>query len=220
MYRTGDLARWRDGRLDYLGRADDQVKVRGFRIELGEIESVLAAHPAVGQAAVTVREEAPGGKRLVAYAVPAAGAAVDTAELRAHVAGLLPEYMVPAAFVALASLPLTPNGKLDRRALPAPDFAAAATSREPRNAKEESLCGIFAQVLDLPRVGIDDSFFELGGHSLLATKLINRVRTELGVELSIRAVFEAPTVAALAERLVGAKKRARPALRPMKRSGE
>ncbi|OKI08083.1 hypothetical protein A6A06_35110 [Streptomyces sp. CB02923] len=221
MYRTGDVVRWDgDGQLAYLGRGDHQVKIRGFRIEPGEVESVLAEHPAVRQVAVVAREDTPGEKRLVAYAVPAGDTGVDITELRALAAAGLPVHMVPAGFVVLPDLPLTPNGKLDRRALPAPDHTAAATGRRPRDARERTLCEIFAAVLGLSEVGIDDGFFDLGGHSLLATKLINRIRTDLGAELSIRTVFEAPTVAALAERLTGAKRRARPALRPMSRTGK
>ncbi|MBL3668917.1 amino acid adenylation domain-containing protein [Streptomyces sp. M2CJ-2] len=224
MYRTGDLARWtRDGLIDYLGRVDDQVKLRGFRIELGEIEAALAAHPAMGQVAVIVREDRPGIRQLVAYAVAAPGHTVpEAAELRTHLAGQLPEYMVPAAFVALDALPLNPNGKLDRKALPVPDAEALTTGREPRTAQEKKLCGLFAEVLGLEKVGIDDSFFDLGGHSLLATRLVSRIRTALGAELPVRALFEAPTVAALAERLgdaAGARKaltvRERPAEIPL-----
>ncbi|WP_460625008.1 amino acid adenylation domain-containing protein, partial [Kitasatospora kifunensis] len=200
MYRTGDLVRWRaDGNLEYLGRTDDQVKLRGFRIELGEIEAALATHPAVAHAAVMVREDTPGDKRLIGYAVPAGE--LDVASVRAHLATLLPEYMVPAAIVALGALPVTVNGKLDRRALPAPDFITSAPHRAPSTPREEVLCTVFAQVLGLPQVGIDDNFFELGGHSLLATRLISRIRTALDIELPIRALFEAPTVAALAQRL-------------------
>ncbi|MFF1651545.1 amino acid adenylation domain-containing protein, partial [Streptomyces sp. NPDC058240] len=203
MYRTGDLVRWSaDGQIEYLGRTDDQVKVRGFRIELGEIEAVLARHESVTRTAVVVREDRTGDQRIVAYTVPAEGAATDPAELRAHVAAALPEYMVPAAFMALDALPLNPNGKLDRRALPAPDFGSAAgAGRAPRTEREEALCEVFAQVLGVERVSIDDSFFDLGGHSLLATRVVSRVRTLFGAELSVRALFETPTVAALTERL-------------------
>ncbi|MFF5205887.1 amino acid adenylation domain-containing protein [Streptosporangium sp. NPDC000396] len=220
MYRVGDIVRWRrDGNLVFVGRVDDQVKIRGFRIELGEIEAALRRHAGIGQVAVLAHEHRPGDRRLVGYVVPAAGTPLDPAGLRAHAASLLPDYMVPSVFVVLDALPLTPNGKLNRRALPTPDFGAAASSREPRNAREEALCGLYAEVLGLPRVGIDSSFFDLGGHSLLATRLVSRIRSALGVELTIRVLFESPTVAGLAEQLDGARK-ARPALRPMRREPE
>ncbi|MBL3669465.1 amino acid adenylation domain-containing protein, partial [Streptomyces sp. M2CJ-2] len=220
MYRTGDLVRWTaDGELEYLGRVDDQVKLRGFRIELGEIESVLRSHERVAQAVAVVREDRPGDRQLVAYVVPDGDGVPKTAELRGHAAVTLPDYMVPSAFVVLDALPVTANGKLDRRALPAPDFSALATGREPRTALEKELCGLFAEVLGLEKVGIDDSFFDLGGHSLLATRLAGRVRSVLGAELPVRALFEAPTPAALAAE-IDTTGDARPALRPMERPEE
>ncbi|MFI6938385.1 amino acid adenylation domain-containing protein [Streptomyces sp. NPDC050418] len=193
MYRSGDLARRRtDGRLDYFGRADHQVKIRGFRIELGEIEAVLAAHPEVADAAVIVREDTPGDKRLVAYAVS------PCQELRAHAARELPVHMVPSAVVLLDRLPLTANGKLDRKALPAPDHSAAVTEgRAPRGPREAQLCDLFAEVLGLPRVGVDDNFFDLGGHSLLAVRLAGRIKAALGRDVTIGTVFQGPTPAAL-----------------------
>ncbi|MFB7446306.1 amino acid adenylation domain-containing protein [Streptomyces mirabilis] len=202
MYRTGDLVRWNaSGAIEYLGRIDDQVKVRGFRIELGEIESVLAAHPDVAQAAVVVREDRPGDKRLVGYAVPTADAVPDPQALRAHAAKMVPDYMVPSAVMVLDVLPLTPNGKLNRRALPAPEFTSSTTGRATRTPQERQMCELFAETLGVDRVTIDDNFFELGGHSLLATRLISRIRTVMGVELGIRALLDAPTVAGLVERL-------------------
>jgi amino acid adenylation domain-containing protein len=216
MYRTGDLVRWTaDGQLEYLGRADDQVKIRGFRIELGEVEAVLAAQAGVAQAAVVVREDQPGDPRLAGYVVPAAGAVLDPAGLREAAGRALPGYMVPAAIMVLDGLPLSPSGKLDRRALPAPQYAAGA-GRAPATAGEQTLCEVFGQVLGVDRVGAEDSFFDLGGHSLLATRLVSRIRVVLGAELAIRAVFENPTPASLAGVLDGAGA-ARPPLVPVPR---
>ena len=198
MYRTGDLARWgAKGVLEFLGRADHQLKIRGLRIEPGEIETTLGRHPSVAQVVVIAREDRPGDKRLVGYVVPTAGKSLNPAGLRAHLARTLPEYMVPSAIVALGALPLTPNGKLNRETLPVPDLTPTIVSRGPRTPEEEILCTIFAETLDVARVGIDDNFFELGGHSLLATRLISQIRARLGGNLSIRSLFEAPTVAGL-----------------------
>ncbi|MCW7946082.1 hypothetical protein AAW14_29830, partial [Streptomyces hygroscopicus] len=228
MYRTGDLVRWNAaGELEYLGRADSQVKVRGMRVELGETETVLAGHPDVSQAAVALRTDGPGDGRLVGYVVPVPGHEVDVPALRTYLAGItylagaLPEHMVPSAIVVMDALPLTPSGKVDRRALPAPAIDTASSGRGPRTPQEEILCGVFAEVLGMARVGIDSNFFDLGGHSLLATRLINRVHDLLGVELSIRSVFEAPTVAGLAERLgVDASEGALDVLLPLRAHGE
>ncbi|MFF9061878.1 amino acid adenylation domain-containing protein, partial [Streptomyces sp. NPDC014882] len=199
MYRTGDLARrTADGDLEYLGRADHQVKIRGFRIELGEIEACLAAHPQAGQVAVVVREDRPGDRKLVGYVVPRAeGGAPEAEGLRKHLRTQLPEYMVPSAFVTLDALPLTANGKLDRKALPAPDLAAAAGGRAARTEREELLCGLFAEVLGLPAVGIDDGFFDLGGDSIVSIQLVARAR-RAGLLLTPRDIFEHKTVEALA----------------------
>src|SRR6516164_8070317 len=191
---------WRgDGVLEFVGRADAQVKLRGFRIEPGEIEAALTRHAGVAQAAVIARADVAGDKRLVAYVVGRDGA-IDEAELRAHVGRLLPEHMVPAAIVELDRFPLTVNGKLDRGALPAPAVRAAGQGRLARTPQEEVLCGLFAEVLGIERAGIDANFFALGGHSLLAMRLISRIRATFGVDLAIRALFDAPTVALLCER--------------------
>ncbi|WP_231686197.1 non-ribosomal peptide synthetase, partial [Ralstonia pseudosolanacearum] len=202
LYRSGDLGRWRhDGTLEFLGRIDEQVKIRGFRIEPGEVQAVLEQHPEVAQATVIAREDQPGNRQLVGYAVAAEHTQPEPAALRRYLAEHLPDYMVPAAVVMLDALPLTPNGKIDRKALPAPDFTAQSSAREAQTPNERALASLFAEVLGLPRVGIDDDFFALGGHSLLATRLISRIRTTLQIGLSVRALFEAPSVARLAARL-------------------
>ncbi|WP_434599555.1 non-ribosomal peptide synthetase [Streptomyces sp. A5-4] len=220
MYRTGDRVRLRpDGNLDYLGRLDDQVKIRGFRVELGEVGAALLRHGAVAQAVAVVREDRAGDRRLVAYVVAAApDAALDARDLRRFLGEKLPEYMTPAAIVQVARFPLMPNGKLDRAALPAPVYEQSG--RAPRDAREEALCALFAEVLGVDSVGVDDGFFDLGGHSLLATRLVSRVRKTLGVELSIRTLFAAPTVTALAKRLDGVSREAGlDVLLPLRREG-
>ncbi|WP_083913177.1 non-ribosomal peptide synthetase [Nocardia concava] len=199
LYRTGDLARRNaDGEIEFVGRADEQVKVRGFRIELGEVEAVIGSHPDVGHCVVIATEDAAVGAMLAAYVVPAAGAIVDTEQVRAHAAATLPDYMVPAAFAVIDEIPLTVHGKLDKRALPAPTREAARGYREPATDTEIRLAALFGQLFGRDRVGADDSFFELGGHSLLATRLIVVIRKEFGVELDVRAPFDTPTVAGLA----------------------
>ncbi|QKV97422.1 non-ribosomal peptide synthase/polyketide synthase [Streptomyces sp. NA02950] len=205
MYRTGDLARWTaDGELEFLGRTDHQVKVRGFRIELGEVEAALARHPEVGAAAVTVREDEPGHRRLVAYVVPAGGGAPPgAAELRAAVSRLLPAHMVPSAYVPLDAFPLTPHRKIDRAALPAPRSAPDGDARHiaPRTPAETALARLWAEVLPVDTVGVEDDFLGLGGDSILGVRLLSRVRAELGAELTLRELLDARTVARLARAL-------------------
>ncbi|MCP2253723.1 non-ribosomal peptide synthase domain TIGR01720/amino acid adenylation domain-containing protein [Prauserella aidingensis] len=196
LYRTGDVVRWTNGgQLEFVGRVDSQVKLRGFRIELSEIEAALAEQPGVEQATVIVREDRPGEKRLVAYVTPVRAA--DDGSLRTALAETLPTYMVPAAFLGLTHLPLTPNGKLDRSALPAPEFGTAATGLAPRTGKEETLCAVFAEVLGLDKVGVEDGFFDLGGDSIVSIRLVSRAR-KAGLVFTPRDVFEHSSVAALA----------------------
>jgi acyl carrier protein len=193
MYRTGDLARHRaDGAIEFRGRSDEQLKIRGFRIEPGEIEAALKAQPAVSQAVVVAREKA-----LVAYIVPAPGHGFDAAALRDALSERLPDSMIPAAFVRLERIPMTPNGKIDRRALPDPEWTRE-TYRAPRTPNEKLLADLFAGVLAIDRVGIDDDFFLIGGHSLLATRLASRIRDVFQVELPLKAFFEYPTPAGIA----------------------
>ncbi|HET6763606.1 MAG TPA: non-ribosomal peptide synthetase, partial [Longimicrobiaceae bacterium] len=201
LYRTGDRVRCNAaGALEFLGRVDRQVKIRGFRIEPGEVESALAGHPALRDAVVEVAGTG-ADRELVAYVVPAAWPAPEPAELRAFLAKHLPPYMVPAAFVAMEALPLTPNGKVDRRALPAPELDradAGAVFAAPRTPVEERIAAMWGEVLGVERPGIDDDFFALGGHSLRATRVATRLRDAFGVELTVRDLFEAPTIRSLA----------------------
>src|SRR6201997_4213865 len=201
MYRSGDLVCWgADGQLVYVGRADEQVKIRGYRIECGEVRAALAGLDGVEQAVVIAREDRPGDKRLVGYVT----GTVDPVGVRAALGQRLPEYMVPAAVVVIDALPLTVNGKLDTRALPAPEYQGAGGGyRAPATPIEEILAGIYAEVLGVERVGVDDSFFDLGGDSLLATRLVAAIETTLDAGISVRTVFEAPTVARLATRIGG-----------------
>jgi len=206
LYKTGDLARFvATGEIEFAGRVDQQVKVRGFRIELGEIETVLGQHPGVREAVVVAREDAPGGKRLIAYVVASEESPPTTSELRDYLKRTVPEYMVPSSFVVLESLPLMATGKVDRNALPVPEQARPELAQvyvAPRTAVEEVLCGVFSEVLQVEPVGVRDSFFELGGHSLLATQVASRVRVAFQVELPLRRLFEAPTVERLAETIL------------------
>ncbi|WP_346842928.1 amino acid adenylation domain-containing protein, partial [Rhodococcus sp. A14] len=214
MYRTGDLVRRRrDGVLEYIGRTDFQVKFRGQRIELGEIEAVLRSHPEVTGAAVLVYSDAATGDHLVAYVVPASGRAVDAAALRAYASGALPSYMLPSVVVLLDEFPLNTSGKLDRTALPDPEFGSNATEYvAPRNEVEQRVADVFADVLDAGRIGVHDSFFDLGGNSLSVTRVTARITEATGTRLSVRDVFDAPTVAALALRIDSTTSAVRPGL--------
>jgi len=195
-----EVARVLNGQQKFLGRLDHQVKLRGYRIDLGEVEHALLAQPSVAQAVAVIREDRPGDQRLVAYVVRTPEAISDETKLEAALRQVLPAYMVPSAIVALTALPVTPNGKVDRRALPAPTWQSerAVEYVAPRTPVEDVLCGIWAEVLGLERVGVTDDFFALGGHSLLATQVVARVRTVLGLELPLRLLFGEPTPGELA----------------------
>jgi natural product biosynthesis luciferase-like monooxygenase protein len=205
LYRTGDLVRWRaDGVVEFLGRADFQVKIRGHRIELGEIESLLVSHPSVREATVLAREDVPGDKRLVAYCVARDGSTVTPDELKAHLVDKLPAFMIPGHFVVLEALPLTPNGKVDRKSLPAPEIGPAAAAVEvalPEGEIERELTAIWKDVLHLPQVGVTQNFFDLGGHSLLVVQVLSRIRSGFGKEIPIADIFRFPTIRALARHL-------------------
>jgi len=209
LYRTGDWVRWRpDGLLEFLGRADDQIKLRGLRIELGEIEHAMAGHPAVAQAVVVVREDTPGAERLVGYYVPTGSERPGRAAFREVMHHMLPEYMIPALFIALDAIPLNRNGKIDKRALPAPSDGTADIERAmiaPRSPAEEALEPLWAEVLGIDGVSVEDDFFELGGHSLIDTQQVSRIAAGFEIALTLRDLFEAPTIAELAvvvERLI------------------
>lgn len=212
LYRTGDLVRRNvSGKLEFVGRADEQVKVRGFRIELGEVESVIATHPAVRHCLI-IAEDTEVGPRLVAYVVPGGGNNIELSEIHAHAAAVLPEYMVPTAFGVIPEIPMTVHGKLDKRALPPATPVALRSYREPTTDAEYRLCAIFQRLFGCERVSVDDSFFDLGGHSLLAARLVAQIRAEFDVDCNVRAVFDAPTPAGLAELLGERPAAARPGL--------
>ena len=232
LYRTGDLARWLpNGELEYLGRVDRQVKIRGHRIELGEIESVLETHPEIRAVAVEVREDLPGDKRLVAFIVATPGSTLSVNHLRAFLKEQLPDSMIPSSFVELDALPLTPNGKIDRKALQAPVNSRAGAVLNlkteyvaPRNPTEQLLAHVWSEILDIKDIGVHDNFFELGGHSLLATQMFSRLRSLFHVEPPLRAVFETPTIAGLAQWLTEQQPReptspAPPLITPVSREG-
>ncbi|MDV0440742.1 non-ribosomal peptide synthetase [Xanthomonas sacchari] len=222
LYRTGDLVRWLpDGNLQFLGRNDFQVKIRGFRIELGEIEAKLVACTGVEDAVVVAQTDGSGDARLVAYVVAADEGELQATALRATLLRSLPDYMVPGAFVTLAALPLTPNGKLDRKALPAPDQDALASQdyQAPIGEAESTIAAIWQELLDLERVGRHDHFFELGGHSLLAVRLVTRLRTTLGVDVTLRDVFAQPTPALLAGSIASAATTPQAGIVPVDREG-
>jgi hypothetical protein len=207
LYRTGDLVRYRpDGTLQFLERVDTQVKLRGYRIELGEIEAVLERHPLVRQAAVQVREDTPGDARLVAYVVGAGGETLEPAELRSHLQEYLPQYMVPGIFVSLAALPLTPNQKLNRKALPRPEAGTTNANElfaEPATELEQTIAGIWRELLGLERIGVYDNFFDLGGHSLLSMQFIAKLNRSAGIRVEPRDLIM-QTLGQLAARYEGA----------------
>jgi len=213
LYRTGDRGRWRsDGTLEHFGRLDSQVKIRGFRIELGEIESALRTHPDIADALAIVREDRPDDVRLVAYVIPRAGAELRHADLVAHLKQSLPDYMVPQHHVVLDALPRLPNGKVNRNALPVPEAGhrEIAISDEPQTELQRVVANVLQAVLGLPDLGLHDDFFSLGGHSLLAARAIGRLNRDLSIKLSLRAIFEAPTVAALSQRVEAEMSQGRP----------
>ncbi|WP_344265232.1 non-ribosomal peptide synthetase, partial [Streptomyces sodiiphilus] len=217
MYRTGDVVRWNvRGEMEFVGRVDEQVKLRGFRVEPGEVESALVRCSGVAQAVVVVREDRPGDRRLVGYVVPEVGEVLDEGVVREFVRGVLPEFLVPAVCVVLSELPLNRNGKVDRGALPVPRVRVEE-GRGPRDAREELLCGLFAEVLGVSEVGIDDNFFDLGGHSIMSIQIAARARAA-GVLIAPRDIFSHPTVATLTPHIqeaVAAPQEASPSRRPL-----
>lgn len=223
MYRTGDRVRWgTGGRLESVGRAGTQAEIRGVRVESAVAEEALAEHPGLAQAVVVAYQDDSGQQRLVAYVVPVGGRGADgadTEELRRFAAGRLPEFLVPSVFVVLDRLPLTVGGRVDRAALPEPEFDDE-TYRAPRNRTERVLAEAFAEVLELDRVGIDDDFFDRGGNSLRAIRLVNLIRAELNIEVSIRTLFAARTVTGLSDVLADLARSSRPALRRRTQDGE